>query len=180
MKKKFIPWIMAMMMWLPCLSYFFHVELHEYKQDESIAPKAFQIAERHLRIWKDPQLRAHELKLMQRRNPEWDFMSRMYFILALTNMAFHDSTYKPLALEIIDVIIEDTLDLEKERGHHYFLLHYAKQSTWSIYPPRSLFIDGEIAVMIAARRFLEDKEEYKKEHQRNRPSGRGGSVKGGS
>ena len=27
---------------------------------------------------------------MQKRNPEWDFMSRTYFVLALANMALRD------------------------------------------------------------------------------------------
>ena len=159
--------LIATCLWLPNLHRFFEVELTDYRQTDQIAPKAKLLAERHLHIWRDTTLRAKELNKMQRLNPEWDFMSRMYFVLALTNMALHDPTYKSIAIEIIDVIIEDTLVLEKTRGHAYFLLQYAQQKSWAIYPPRSIFIEGEIAVMLGARRFLQENRRYRKQqHQR--------------
>lgn len=156
--------LIATCLWLPTLHRFFEVELTDYRQTEQIAPKAKLLAERHLHIWRDAALRAKELERMQRRNPEWDFMSRMYFILALTNMSLHDPTYQSIAIEIIDVIIEDTLALEKERGHTYFLLQYARHKPWAISPPRSIFIDGEIAVMLGARRFLKENARYREHH----------------
>ena len=79
--------LIATCLWLPNLHRFFEVDLTDYRQTDQIAPKAKLLAERHLHIWRDAALRAKELERMQRRNPEWDFMSRMYFILALTNMS---------------------------------------------------------------------------------------------
>jgi hypothetical protein len=123
--------LIATCLWLPSLHKFFEIELKDYYQTTSISPKAKLLAERHFKIWRNKELRVKELKKMQKRNPEWDFMSRMYFVLALTNMSLHDASYKDMAIEIIDVIIEDTLALEKERGHTYFLLTYARMKPWA-------------------------------------------------
>ncbi len=72
------------------------------------------MAARHLDIWTNPKLRAAELAKMQERNPEWDFMSRTYFVLALANMAIRDTGYKERALDIIDVVLEITMRIERE------------------------------------------------------------------
>src|SRR5437660_1412246 len=42
----------------------------------------------------------------------------------------------------------------------FFLMPYAKARPYEIQPARSLFLDGEIALMMAARRALEEKPEY--------------------
>jgi hypothetical protein len=142
--------------WLPCLHLFFPVDMVDYRQTNGIAPKTRMLVERQLAIWRDPTLRAQELEAMQKRNPEWDFMTRTYFVLALANIALRDSAYEDLACEIIDAILEDTLQLEKKRGHNYFLLGYASAKPWVMRPARSQFIDGEIAIMMAARRFIRE------------------------
>ena len=154
--------VIAASIWLPNIHNIFEVDLAQYRQHNAIAPKAQQIAEYHLNIWRSTKLRTQELAMMQRRNPEWNFMSRMYFILALTNMALHDPSFKSEAISIIDFIIEDTLSLEISKGHTHFLLAYAQRGTWAIPPNRSHFIDGELAVMLGARRFLKEDQRYKR------------------
>lgn len=99
---------------------------------------------------------------MQKLNPEWDFMSRTYFVLALANMALRDPVYEDPACEIIDAIIENTLRIEKEEGPTYFLLGYAGERPWVMRPVRSQFIDGEIAIMMAARRFIREDLRYQR------------------
>ena len=64
-------------------------------------------------------------------------------------------------LETIDRIIDETLRLEKQEGMYFFLMSYAKTRPYVAQPARSLFLDGEIALMLAARRMLEEKQEYK-------------------
>ena len=103
--------IVASLLWIPNIHRFYEIDLKEYRQSDQIAPKALMLAEQHLALWRDPKLRERELEKMQRRNPEWDFMSRTYFVLALTNIALHDTTYRDLACDIIDSIIENTLVL---------------------------------------------------------------------
>ena len=158
--KTLVSLIVASLLWIPNIHHFYDVDLKAYKRRDEIAPKALMLAERHLELWRDPVLRAQELKKMQRRNPEWDFMSRTYFVLALANMALHDRKYQDLACEIIDAIIENTLIIERERGPGYFLLPYARRGAWAIAPPRSQFIDGEIALMLATRRFIKEDTRY--------------------
>jgi hypothetical protein len=156
----------AACLWLPCMHLFFSVDTTDYRQEHGIAPKARMLAERHLAIWRDPALRTQELESMQKVNPEWDFMSRTYFVLALANMAMRDSAYSDLACEIIDAIIDNTLRIEKEKGKTYFLLGYAQDRPWVMSPARSQFIDGEIAIMMAARRFIREDLRYKEPLQK--------------
>ncbi|NIM96511.1 MAG: hypothetical protein GTO24_00080 [candidate division Zixibacteria bacterium] len=122
---------------------------------------ARMLAATHLAVWSDAALRKHELDKMRRRNPEWDFMSRTYFVLALVNMALRDPEYLAEARDIIDAIIENTLEVERESGFEHFLMSYGHGEGWVHQPPRSLFVDGEIALMLAARRILEEKHSYK-------------------
>jgi hypothetical protein len=150
----------AACLWLPCMHLFFAVDTAEYRQEDGIAPKARMLAERHLAIWRDPDLRARELDAMQKLNPEWDFMSRTFFVLSLANMALRDPAYEDLACGIIDDILDSTLRLEAEEGTNYFLLGYAKARPWVMRPARSHFIDGEIAIMMAARRFIREDLRY--------------------
>ena len=151
--------VVAAALWWPAVHLFFRAELADYRAPTGVAPKAGALAARHLRIWLGPRFRAHEVQEMRQRNPEWDFMSRTYFVLALANIALRDPAVKPDALEIMDLIIGLTLELELEHGHLYFLLDYA-QGQWALQPPRSLFVDGEIALMLAARRLVAERADY--------------------
>ena len=44
---------------------------------------------------------------------------------------------------------------------YFFLMPYAKEGPYIMRPPHSLFLDGEIALMLASRRVVEEKPEYK-------------------
>jgi hypothetical protein len=61
----------------------------------------------------------------------------------------------------MDRIIDETLRLEQQKGIYFFLMPYAKDRPYVARPARSLFLDGEIALMLASRRILEEKPEYK-------------------
>ena len=79
----------------------------------------------------------------------------------------------------MDQIVDETLRLEKQEGMYFFLMPYAKDRHYVMQPAHSLFLDGEIALMLAARRMVEEKPEYKPlltervdaivEHFRNSP-----------
>jgi hypothetical protein len=148
-------------LWLPCIHFFYQPDISAYRSRSGIPVKARMLAAVHLKIWTDPQLRAAELNKMQQRNPEWDFMSRTYFVLALANMAIMDRSYARQACEIMDFIIDNTLQLEQEKGTGHFLLAYGQSGAWVMQPARSQFLDGEIALMLAARRFVAEKADYK-------------------
>lgn len=85
------------------------------------------------------------------RNPEWDFMSRTFLVLALANDALARPEASAANLAVIDRVIERTLAEEREHGQRWFLLPYANRSPFVDESGRSVFVDGEIALMLAAR-----------------------------
>ena len=151
----------AGLIWLHCLHFFFTRPISEFRQEQGLSPEARQLAARHLQLWTDPALRAVELNKMRVSNAEWDFMGRSYLVWSLANMALRDPTSKPLYLRTMDQIIDETLRLEKQEGMYFFLMPYAKDSPYAMQPSHSLFLDGEIALMLASRRVVEEKPEYK-------------------
>jgi hypothetical protein len=153
--------VVAAIIWLPCLHLLFVRPLSEFRQDPGLSPKARQLAARHLQLWTDPALREQELKKMRASNAEWDFMGRSYLVWSLANMALRDPPSKPLYLQTMDQIIDETLRLEKQEGMYFFLMSYAKDRHYLVQPAHSLFLDGEIALMLASRRVVEEKPEYK-------------------
>jgi hypothetical protein len=153
--------VVAVIFWLPCLHLLFARPLSEFRQDSGLSPKTRQLAARHLQLWTDTALRQQELEKMRASNAEWDFMGRSYLVWSLANMALRDPASKPLYLQTMDQIIDETLRLEKQEGLYFFLMPYAKERHYLAQPAHSLFLDGEIALMLAARRVVEEKPEYK-------------------
>ena len=92
---------------------------------------------------------------MREMNPEWDFMARTFLVLALTERALADPSLEDAALTTLDTIITDTLAAEQENGHGWYLLPYYERQPF-VGKQRSLFVDGEILVMLGARRMLRD------------------------
>ena len=153
--------VIAAAIWIPCLHFFFAKPAADFYTRENLSPMARELAARHLHLWTDPKLREQELKRMRASNAEWDFMGRSFLVWSLANMGLRDPVSKQVYLETMDRIIEETLRLEKEEGMYVFLMPYAKGPRYVVQPPCSLFLDGEIALMLAARRVLEEKPEYK-------------------
>lgn len=151
----------AATVWIPCLHLVFARSVTEFRQAEGLSPKAKQLAARHLQLWTDSATRQKELDRMRASNAEWDFMGRSFLVWSLANMGLRDPASKPIYLKTIDEIIDETLRLEKEKGMYFFLMSYASAGKYVMKPERSLFLDGEIALMLASRRMLEEKEDYK-------------------
>jgi hypothetical protein len=151
----------AALIWLPCLHFIFTKPVSNFHREQGLSPEARQLAARHLQLWTEPALRETELNKMRVSNAEWDFMGRSYLVWSLANMALRDPASKPLYLRTMDQIIDETLRLEKQEGMYFFLMPYAKEGPYVMQPPHSLFLDGEIALMLASRRVVEEKPEYK-------------------
>jgi hypothetical protein len=147
--------------WLPGVHRLFRPTLANYRAQTGIPPKAQALAARQLALWTDPALRAGEIAKMRGRNAEWDFMARTFFVLALANLGLRDPGSQAEYLDIMDVIIDETLRLEREHGKFYFLMSYAHRQPFVSQAGRSLFQDGEIALMLAARQLLEEKDAYR-------------------
>jgi hypothetical protein len=147
--------------WLSSLHFFFAKSADEFHQAQGLSSQARQLAARHLQLWTEPKLREQELKKMRASNAEWDFMGRTFLVWSLANMGLREPASKASYLQTMDQIIEETLRLEKENGLYFFLMEYAHARPWIVQPEHSLFLDGEIAMMLGARRSLEEKAEYK-------------------
>lgn len=154
--------LLAFEIWLPLLHLLFRPQTKDLGLDNGISRIADQLAAHHFLIWTTPDLRNRELAQMRQLNPEWDFMSRTFLILALANIALRDESRVPQCLQVIDLIIENTLIIEQEDGFREFLLGYGYADNWKVKPPRSIFVDGEISLMIGARRMVADRADYQK------------------
>ena len=153
----------ATVIWLPSMHFFFRPNINNYLcQDKSNIPVITQkIAARHLRLWQDASFKNEQLEKMRAINGEWDFMGRTYLVLSLANMALREPAQKDDYVKIIDSIIADTIKVEQEKGMYYFLLPYARYQPFVTKPPHSVFIDGEIGLMLAARRLVKEHPVYK-------------------
>ena len=143
--------IVATAIWLPSLHFLFRPQLSSFRQRDAIAPKARELANRHLHLWEDPSARQAEVARMRSSNAEWDFMGRTFLVLSLANMALDEPAQRERYLKVIDSILDETLALEREKGMFFFMMDYARAGSFKAQPARSVFLDGEIAMMLAAR-----------------------------
>ena len=152
---------LAATLWLPSVHFLFRRPDAAFFSPSGVSPQARALAARHLQIWTEPGLKTAEVERMRQSNSEWDFMGRSFLVWSLAEMGLRDPAVKPACLPVMDRIIEETIQLEQERGIYFFLMPYAKARPYVAQPPRSLFVDGEIALMLAMRRMLEEKEAYR-------------------
>ncbi len=153
--------LIAAAIWLPCIHFFYRTPVSDFYQASGISPKARELAARHLQLWTEPKLRDLELQKMRAINAEWDFMGRTFLVWSLANMGLREPEMKTQYLPVIDQIIEETIKIEREKGIYAFLMPYAKDRPYFIQPAHSLFLDGEIALMMGARRMLQEQPSYK-------------------
>ena len=117
-------------------------------------PTIEALLERLLRLWETEGPLPAEIASMRSMNPEWDFMGRTFTVLALACAHLRDPN--PRYLPAIDRIITDTVRAEANEGMHHFLMSYSLWGQFHDPKGRSLFLDGEIAAMMGARRILQD------------------------
>jgi len=142
---------LAAAVWLPLVHLAFAPGRAELAATEA-SPRARALADRQLALWEgDVAARAAARDRMRATNPEWDFMGRTFLVLALANLAEREPDAAERYLAAVDRILADTLRVEAAGGHEAFLLGYARRRPWVAQPPRSLFVDGELALMLGAR-----------------------------
>jgi len=152
--------LIAAVIWLAVLHLIFDPGLRGHLRGEPMPRLARQLAQRQIALWSDPHTRAIEIQKMRGANAEWDFMSRSFLVWALGNIALRDPSMEERCLEVMDFIIDETVRLEEEHGHFYFLMNYASATDFFVDPPRSVFVDGEIALMLGLRRLVRENEVY--------------------
>src|SRR5262249_53925091 len=107
--------LLAAAVWIPSLHLFFRPKLESFRQHDAIAPRAQQLANRHLHLWEDPAARDAEVARMRSSNAEWDFMGRTFLVLSLANMALDEPAQRERYLKVIDAILDETTRLEREK-----------------------------------------------------------------
>jgi hypothetical protein len=148
-------------LWLACLHLFFSQPASNFYTEKGLSTQGRQLAARHLSLWGESQLRSGEIEKMRNSNSEWDFMGRTFLVWSLANLSLRDPSSKETNLRVIDQIIDETLNLERQHGMYFFLMPYAKARPYVSKPARSLFLDGEICMMLASRCVVEEKTDYK-------------------
>jgi hypothetical protein len=150
--------LLATSIWIPSVHLLF---ARRSGPPAGLSAQARALAARHLELWNDPRLKQRELERMRRSNAEWDFMGRTFLVWSLAEMGLREPAQRSNYLAVADQIIEETVRLEAEHGIYFFLMPYAKARHYVEQPPRSLFLDGEIALMLAVRRVVEEKPAYR-------------------
>jgi len=146
--------LLALGAWLPVVHVFFAPGAGAR---ERLAPALLAA---QLRLWTEPELRAREAARMRATNSEWDFMGRTFLVWSLAELALREPSSRARHLEVMDRIIDETLAVEREKGVHFFLMGYSRTGAFKVRPPRSLFVDGEIALMLGARRVVAERADY--------------------
>jgi hypothetical protein len=136
--------VLAAALWLPTLHLWFE------RAPEVVADG---LAARQLALWSGDG--GAERAVLRRTNPEWDLMARLFAALAFANLALAEPAERERYAAAIDRILDETLREEAERGHHHFLLPYSRRGRFRDVEQRSLFVDGEIALMLAARQMID-------------------------
>lgn len=95
-----------------------------------------------------------ERALLRRNNPEWDLMARTFSVLSFANLALKEPSRKAEHLAAIDALLSRTLRDERT-ADDVFLLPYVHRAPFRDVGGRSLFVDGELALMLAARQLVE-------------------------
>lgn len=92
---------------------------------------------------------------LRRANPEWDFMGRTFTALALVDQQLAPGrSYQLQGAYALDKLIDATLAEANAGGDQHFMLDYLADGSFRDANAHSLFIDGEIALMLAARSFV--------------------------
>lgn len=138
--------LVATAVWLPSLHLFYAVN------DDQRRAVVDGLTEARLEAWARPA----DVATMRVVNPEWDFMSRTFTVLALAEQALAEGVTaerRARLLATLDAILDATLAVER-RGDTQFLLPYAKRGPFLDPEGRSIFVDGETLMMIAARQLV--------------------------
>ncbi|QSQ27738.1 hypothetical protein JY651_23785 [Pyxidicoccus parkwayensis] len=148
MKRSLPLLLMAIVLWLPVLHFIFRPSA-----PRELAP---ELASRMRALAMQDD--SPERDVLRRNNPEWDLMVRTFNVLSFANLALREPDRKSEHLAVIDAVIARTLRDERQ-GQEFFLLPYVHRARFKDPHGRSLFVDGELALMLAARQMVEPRDD---------------------
>lgn len=147
---------LATLWWLPMPPFLDRPHPGEFAPPSGVGRMAAGLAQQQIAAWSAAEPRGRDLAALRAINPEWDLMSRSITVLAFANLALRDPRWRDRVLPAMDTIIWQTLREDRQHGVHHFLLPYSRQGAFAGNPPRSLFVEGQIGLMLAARRFVHE------------------------
>lgn len=131
----------------------------------SVEERAALLFSDQVAAWQDRALRERTNAALRAQNPEWDFMRRTFLVLSVADHALRHPEDSERWLELIDDVIDVTVAEEAQHGHAYFLLPYVHDGRFRDPQARSVFVDGEIALMLGARRLIADEPVLAEQHR---------------
>lgn len=120
---------------------------------EPNAREVEELAAHEERVLADAEMRHEQNEKLRRTNPEWDLMRRMYLALSFADLAIADPAGRERHMHTLDSIVDDLLATVRKDDPYVFLLPYAHRGPWRT-NGRSLFVDGEVAMVLEARLLL--------------------------
>lgn len=156
---EFLALVLSAVIWWPAMHLFWRPP-STFASGET-DPISIPMSNSLQRLWSGVSAEHAEIEPMRRINPEWDFMGRTFFILGEANLALRLPARQERCLRTIDALLRATLAMESEFGMEHFLMDYHRNRPWIEQPPRSVFVDGEIALCLGARRLVEEHEEWR-------------------
>jgi hypothetical protein len=148
------------LVWPMVLRAWFSPDVAPVLNQSSVHPLAAGLAAHQLSMWTAQNAEAATARTRE-ANPEWDFMGRTFLAWSAANLALREPEKKAQHLAAMDQLIARTLELEQQNGFRYFLMAYGQGDGYLQRPARSLFVDGEVALMLALRRLIEDRPQEK-------------------
>lgn len=137
-------------LWVPSLSTVFGPGASTLDGDPE-DPVIAGLIESQLRTLEGRDLRA---EAMRTTNPEWVFMGRTFAGLGLLAAMVARPALAKRVVPAVDRMIDATLAAVRDRGQLHFLMGYARLAPFRNPLRTSLFVDGELLVLLAARERL--------------------------
>ncbi len=153
--------LLATAIWLPSIRFFYSPNVANIVSADGMPRIAQQLVANQVDLWNNDERRNAETGRIRASNGEWDFMARSFLVWSLAESCLRDPGLTKAYLPIIDRIIDETLMLESQQGFRHFLLAYANHKPFLASPASSHFVDGEIALMLASRRIVSDRADYR-------------------
>ncbi|RKG74560.1 hypothetical protein D7W79_22575 [Corallococcus exercitus] len=149
MRRKLVLLVLAVAVWLPSLHLVFQ------PRDRKALAAALASRQRAFSL----QESSAERDVLHRTNPEWDLMVRTFSVLSFANLALAEPWRRAEHLEVVDALIARTLR-DEQWAPEAFFLPYVHAGPFKDSAGRSLFVDGELALMLAARQVVAPRADY--------------------
>src|SRR5262245_11726861 len=114
------------------------------------------LLQRQVDLLIDDDARMETVAELRALNPEWDLMHRTFLALSMVDRALAHPEEADHWLPMIDGLVQSEIDDADAHGQRWFLMDYANAAPFRDESGRSVFVDGEIALVLGARRFVRD------------------------